>query len=260
LHLNIRQKIILSIYAVLFPVLIMAGTFIYLRDYQAAMNETAGQYQRVVQRVDETIAYLLQDMADISVYFCINADILKILTAQSSETPDSLFWTNETPMGFIRDNLAIKSHIRTLILYPENGLPPFYVSHDASVHSSSIGAIRALDMYDAAVKAQGDVILGRVETGSGGLFLRNTGDKILVCREIFDLSKQRRLAFLAMSMDVSFIEGIYKNALILQDEAMVMLSADKKLIAAAGAVNGKLLDSIAHYAAGNTIGAAKTAS
>jgi two-component system sensor histidine kinase YesM len=147
-------------------------------------------------------------------------------------------------MAFIRDNLAVKGHIRTLILYPENGLPPFYVSHDASVHIPSINEVRKLPMYDTAVRAQGDIILSRVGVAGGGLFLRNTGNKIVACREIFDLSKQRRLGFLALSMDVSSIEGIYRGALLQDNEAMVMVGASGEIIAEAGTAPQKLLGSL----------------
>jgi two-component system sensor histidine kinase YesM len=224
-------------------VLIVAGISIYIRDYHATMEKTVRQYQSAVQQADASVDYLIQDIADISVYFCINPDILKILTSVSSETQDPLFWMNQTSMQFIRDNLAIKSYIRTLILYPENELPPFYISHDASVHYPSIDRIRGLDMYAGAVKALGDLVLVRVDAGTGdeGLFLRNTKDKIVVCREIFDLSKQRRLGFLAMSIDVSWIEGIFKTTLIQDNEALVMRSADKHILVKTGEAGEQLL-------------------
>jgi two-component system sensor histidine kinase YesM len=231
--MDLRHKIILSIYLVLFPVLIIAGGLLYLRDYRSIMEENINRYQSAIRRVDDSAAYLLKDMSDISVYFCVNADIIRLMSMSSSQNTDPLFWTKEAPMQFIRDILAIKSHIRTLALYPENGLPAFYVSRDASVHNPGIDSIRVLPFYEAALAARGDIVMERIAAGEAGLFLRNTGDKIVAVREIFDLSKQRRLGFLALGMDVSWIETIYNNALFEKNETIVMVSGGKIIVQSA---------------------------
>ncbi|MDR0598466.1 MAG: sensor histidine kinase [Treponema sp.] len=242
--MDLRHKILLSIYLVLFPVLIIAGALIYLRDYRAIMEENVNRYQSAIRRVDDSTAYLLRDMSDISVYFCVNADIIRILSMSSPQNADPLFWTREAPTRFIRDILAIKSHIRTLALYPENGLSAFYVSRDASVHNPQVDGIRRLPLYNAALAARGDIILERINAGETGLFLRNTGNKIIAAREIFDLSKQRRLGFLVLGMDVSWIETIYNNVIIEKNETIVMVSDGKAIVQSAPpdpAVSGFIL-------------------
>ena len=243
--LRIRHKIILSIYLVLFPVLILAEIFIYTRNVHTTMEENTRRYQATVDALNENLSYMEQDVEDMSLYFCVNDSITRLLeSAGGAAAKDPLFWTNQTEIAFAKDILAIKDHIRTLILYPENGLPPFYVSKDASVHWMSIAPIRTLPIYDAAVKANGDIVWGRLGVGASGLFENNRSEKILICREIFDLSKRRRLAFLAITVDVAYYERLSKGALLHENEAIVIVNGAGDEFVRVGDVDKEALEEI----------------
>jgi two-component system sensor histidine kinase YesM len=243
--LKIRHKIILSIYLVLFPVLILAEIFIYTRNVRTTMEENTRRYQAQVDALNVNLSYMEQDVEDMSLYFCVNDSITRVLESPGgAAVSDPLFWTNRTEIAFAKDILAIKDHIRTLILYPENGLAPFYVSKDASAHSRNIGLVRTLPIYDAAVRAQGDIVWGRLGTGVSGLFENNRTEKILICREIFDLSKHRKLAFLAITMDVADYEKMSLRALMHDGEAILILNGDGEEFVRVGKVDPEVLEHI----------------
>ncbi len=243
--LQIRHKIILSIYLVLFPVLILAEIFIYDRNEHTTMEENTRRYQATVDALNENLSYMEQDVEDMSLYFCVNDSITRMLESPgTAAAQDPLFWTNQTEIAFAKDIVAIKNHIRTLILYPENGLPPFYVSKDASAHARSIEAVRALPIYEAAVKAKGDIVWSRLNAGAGGIFENNRSDKILICREIFDLAKRRRRAFLAMTIDVAWYERMSEGALLHENEAIVILNGEGEEFVRVGDVDEMALEHI----------------
>jgi len=185
------------------------------------------------------------DISDISMSFSVNNDFNNVLVGDSAVVAeDPLFWSKMAPTDKVRELVAIKSHIQTLILYPENGLPPFFTSSDASVHDTNIENIRNLPMYQTALEARGDVVRSRVNAGQSGLYIVNRTNKIVFSRTLFDLAKQNRLGFLAVSVNVSWYERICRNALLHDNEAMLIMNYDGIEIARAGSIDDDLLEFI----------------
>jgi two-component system sensor histidine kinase YesM len=207
--------------------LIVSAGFSYYQSRNSLMEENTRRYQATVQAVNDSISYFEQDLTDILTYFAVDDGILRVLSGAVSED-DRLFWESSAPMQFIRSILSIKNQITTLALYPENGLAPFYVSRDASVPLLDIDEVRQLDIYRAAIEAQGDVIWGRadMDLSGGGLFTYNKTGKILLCREIFDLSKKERLGFMFLSVYAEQYERICDNALLDEDDSIVIFGDD----------------------------------
>jgi two-component system sensor histidine kinase YesM len=212
--------------------LIVSAVFSYYQGRNSLMEENARRYQATVQAINDSISYFEQDLTDILTYFTVDDGIIRVLSGAVS-SDDRLFWESSAPMQFIRSILAIKSQITTLALYPENGLAPFYVSRDASVPLLDIEEVRRLDIYREAIDAQGDVVWGREDMGQeGGLFSYNKTDKILLCREIFDLSKKKRLGFMFLSVHVEQYERICENALLDEEDSVIVLGEDSAQVVA----------------------------
>ncbi|GHU49904.1 hypothetical protein FACS1894127_4210 [Clostridia bacterium] len=250
-HFPIRLKIVLSIYAVLFPVLIVAEGLIYYNNYNEIMKERERQYRSVVESIDQNISYLEQDMLDIAVYFSVASDIQRLLMADPEDTSkDLLFWGNMTSVGIIENILAVKTKITTMIIYPENGLKYFSTSRDKSVYAPSIEEIRKLELYRRAVEANGDVVWARINTNEKGLYIKNSSDKIVMCRELFDLSKRHRLGFLSMSIDVGGYENICKNAMVQDNEKILILNSEGSELFSYGDIGA---DVLAHIKASDTL-------
>ncbi|MDD2992647.1 MAG: histidine kinase [Pygmaiobacter sp.] len=223
-RLKLRYKLILAIYTVLFPVLIVCAAVLYWLDYTNTMRENTRLYERFTQNICTEIGYLQADVVDIATYFAVNSEVKTLLEASAAQPPQSaLFWYEETPVAFLQNILAIKSHIKTLILYPENGFAPFYISRDASVHDTNLANLREQPLYRAASEARGDIVWARVAADSG-FYLKNKGDKIVASRELYDLAKRRPLGFLVLGMDAGEYVRICQRSLQEPNEGIVVLS------------------------------------
>ena len=237
--LRIRHKIILCIYLVLFPVLIVTEGFIYYVNYRTIMGENMRRYQNLVTTLDENISFVESDLMDITTYFCVNDDILRLLSSTdlSFASADTLFWKRIPLTGVLNDMISIKSHVSTLVLYPENGLPSYYVSRDGSVHNLDIADLCKTDLYQEAVDAQGDHVWAMLEAGdASSLFQVNRSNKIAICREIFDMSKSKRLGFLALTIDSQWYERTLRNSRQYANEAICMVDQHGKVMVQVGDV------------------------
>ena len=240
---RIRYKIILCIYLVLFPVLIITEGFIYDVNYRNIMGENVRRYQNLVRSLDENISFVENDLMDISTYFCVNDDILRLLSATdlSVASSDTLFWKRTPLVSVVHDMISIKSHVSTLVLYPENGLPPYYISRDASVHNLNTAALHKTALYQETVSAQGDHVWAVMKAGASSLFQVNRNDKIAICREIFDMSKAHRLGFLALTIDSAWYERILRNGLQYENEAICVVDQQGRVMVQTGEVDPESL-------------------
>lgn len=124
LKLKIKYKIILAMYLFIFSMLLIVGSYLYFNQYKETVEDMTSVYQNLTQTVEENINYLEADLLDLSTYLCINSDVRYILNASKDNFTGNqpLIWEQSTPIDFVRDMISIKSHIKTLILYPENGI------------------------------------------------------------------------------------------------------------------------------------------
>lgn len=243
--MQIRYKIILSIYAILLPVIITISVFLYINENRQIKKEMIQLYERFSQSIRDDISYMQQDILDIEDYYAVNSEIHKVLIAdKASFEGDDLFWYSNTPISFQQDMLAIKSHVKTLILYPENGLDPYYQSRDASVHNTSLNKIRKLPIYEKALQAKGDVIWEKVHSGNSGLYLKNTKDKVVACRMLYDLSKKDKIGFLVLGVDVLNYSEICKKLLQNKNEGIAVITGSGEIFTEVGKVDETLLSEI----------------
>jgi two-component system sensor histidine kinase YesM len=240
---KLKNKIIISIYLVLFPVLILSTVLFYYQNYRTIMKEDTQLYKRFTQSVCDDIDYLQKDVVDIFTYFTVNADINQVLLETKEELQNnSLFWTKMTPLSFLQDILAIKNQIKTLILYPENGARPYYLSRDMSVHNMDLSIIQELPIYTEVNQAPGDIVWHRVNKDEEGLFYKNTSDKIIACKELYDLSKVKRLGFLAVGTEASSYTSICESMLQQPNEGIVIINNQGEEFARAGEVNDSVME------------------
>ncbi len=230
---------------VLIPVIICSSAFSTYRSYKNTMEETTQIYQRFTQSVCDDMYYLQADMVDIATYFAVNAKIHNVLISSAeSFGNDRLFWYNNTPIAFLQDILAIKNPIKTVILYPENGLNPYYQCYDGSVQNKDFAQIRQHPMYEKACSVQGDVVWYRYNVGEDSLYLQSQSDRIVACRMLYDLSKRKKLGFLVIGMDVAEFETICTGMIQYENEGMVVLGDDGEIFVQAGAVDEQILESL----------------
>ena len=243
--LSVRNKMIFAVYVVLVPIIVLSSVFTTLTSYQDTIENMTGIYQRFTWNISNDISYIQQDVMDISNYFAVNADVHNLLVSSSAlYTDDKLFWDSNTPLSMLKDILAIKSHIKTLILYPENGLPPFYLSRDASVQEKDIAVVAESEFYRKAIEANGDIVYARVNRSDRELYLDNKSDKIVACRILYDLSKKHRIGFLVLACDVANYERVCLGMLQNENEGIVVAGDTGEEFVRVGTVDDELLQKL----------------
>ena len=243
--IKLRKKLLLSIYGILIFVIVFSSVLAIWLQYRADKSKTVQLYQRFTQTACRDMDYLLQDVLDIGIYFAVNNDIEKVLnTSEETQYDSTLFWKEETPLDFMQDILAIKSHIKNVILYPENGKAPFYISRDASVFDTDISHIRDTEIYRKTIEARGDVVWEKVTKGENLPFLKNTYDKIIAHRELFDLAKKKRLGHLVISITASSFEQICDQMMQYPNEVAVVLNGEGEEFLSLGEAGPKVMEEI----------------
>jgi two-component system, sensor histidine kinase YesM len=216
----------------------------YLKDYKSTVHDMDTYYENLTSTVEENIDYLQADLLDLSTYLSINNDIRYILNTKIEDlgVNQSLIWEKSTPTDFVRDMISIKSYIKTLILYTENGIQPFYLSMDNSVLNRDIKVVHNMDIYKTAVNANGDHVWSRINKSDKGIFLNNRSDKIMISRVIFDWSKKNKIGFLVMGIDADKYEQICKNALQKENEGMIICNKMGQELVHVGKIDEKVSD------------------
>jgi two-component system sensor histidine kinase YesM len=243
--MKIQRKIIAVIYAVIFPVL---GIVMLMFGILSARTETEKNYEQYISRVSSAgfnLATIYNEINTFSYYFSVNNDVQRILNTSDAGGYTPFFWQNEAKVGAIRDMLVLSGEITSLVLYPENGLPAYSCTRDASVFSEDFSQIRQLGLYTRTVAKLGDTLLTAVEQDETGVFGVNKKRRIAFTRELFDLSKNTRLAFLAIFIDSSVLTRISQYVQTFDTETVVILSEDGEPLSRYGTVADETVQSAA---------------
>ena len=125
-NMNIRKKLVFYSYLIITPILLLISSIMFVRNYRKNVKEEQEQYLKSVENLSEGIDTMLNGLSELGTYICINQDILDILAEQDSGklNMDSQLWVHEAPMRTIEDMIALSGQIKTLAIYPENGVRP----------------------------------------------------------------------------------------------------------------------------------------
>ena len=225
-RLKIKYKIVLTMYLVIAPLLLFMSSYIYIKSSKDVTKNMSELYQNLAYTIDENINFLQSDAEDLLTYLSVNNDIRYILNAEKNSPLINfpLVWEKHTPVTIVKDMISVKNHIKTLILYSENGIRPFYLSMDNSVYNTDINTVRRSDIYQKAYEAQGDYIWTRVNKEDKSLFTDNKSDKIIASRVIFDYSKKKALGFLCISIDAGRYVQLCENGIYQENEGVIIFN------------------------------------
>ncbi|MBP3475927.1 MAG: sensor histidine kinase [Lachnospiraceae bacterium] len=245
-NLKLKHKIVFFVYLVISPVFVLIATGIFLRDSQIAIQQQQEADMNAIQSLEDNITSIQSDVVNLSVYMCINSDILTIL---KSDEPDKLnentrIWKTDAPIEILEDIISIKGNIKTIAIYPENGVIPYLRCLDASSYVAGIGDVRETDTYEAAIANKGDIIWKRVAKGSSDTYQANRTNKIVMYREIYDLSKKIPLGYMVMGIDEERYKELCRNTMRNEQEGIVVLSWQGEELTRVGEVDEGVLSYI----------------
>lgn len=225
-HMNIRKKLVFYSYLVITPILLIISVLLVVRNYEKTQKTRYIAQEQTVQSLEDSIEVLRNDMQNICTYLCVNEDIIKILRSTNSEELNENFqlWLDEAPMNIVLDMIALKGYIKTIAIYPENGVNPYLRCLDSSSYVSNIESLRNSEMYQSAVEAKGKVLWRFAKKDTSSVYQANRSDKIVLYREIFDLAKKNKLGFLVIGASSENFYELCKNAVQSKEEGILILN------------------------------------
>lgn len=240
--MSIGKKLVFSGYMFIVPIIICISIVTSVYDYRESTIYRKEKCLQSVQGISSSIWLLQREMEDICIYISINTDIKSLLSSsEASEiNKNSQLWTEEAPMKMVEDMIALKSHIKTIAIYPENGVRPYLKCVNASSHITTFSELKESLLYKNAINRMGKP--GWISTGKydNMLYQLNRKEKIVIYREIYNLAKDHRLAFLAIGADKEYFEDICGRNINKEEEGLVVLNKDGNILLETGIIPDKV--------------------
>lgn len=224
--LSIRQKLIFYSYLFVTPVLLLICCLLFQRNYTEALKSEENSYISDVKRLSDSIGEIQRNIIEMGTYISINDEITQILTSDEPEVlnEDAQIWLHQAPMQIIQDMMALDGQMKTIALYPENGVIPYLRCMDHSAYIGDVKEVQKQEIYDLAVQEKGKFLWQRVGKYESDTYLTNRNDKIVMYRMIYDLTKQNPLGYLVIGSSAEIFDATCASALNDADEAIVVMS------------------------------------
>lgn len=162
--LSIRQKLVFYSYLIITPILLLISILLLIHNYRLALQREEDRTIQNVQSISDSISVVQNNIMEMGTYISINDEIRQILTADEAMelNRDARLWLNRAPMQIIQDMVAIDGQIKTVAIYPENGINPYLSCVDRSSYISDIEQVRDKQIYALATQEKGKFLWQRV--------------------------------------------------------------------------------------------------
>lgn len=243
-HLSVKKKLIFYGYLTITPVLIVICLVLLVNNYHKVQDEKLKNDTASVDTLAESLGILQTDIKDFSTYICINNDIHALLTTEDVEekNKNAKLWLEEAPMAIVQDMMALKGHIKTIAIYPENGIRPYLRCMDGSAYIDDLDVVRSTDIYGETLASKNGMVWKSVPKGSGDTYLTNRSDKIVLYREIFDLTQKKTLGYIAIGVSQEYFQNLCQNITKNEKESVLILDKNGGELVKTGTLPEKLED------------------
>ncbi|MBU5480336.1 sensor histidine kinase [Blautia sp. MSJ-19] len=243
-HLSVKKKLIFYGYLTITPVLIVICLVLLVNNYHKVQDEKLKNDTASVDTLAESLGILQTDIKDFSTYICINNDIHALLTTEDVEekNKNAKLWLEEAPMAIVQDMMALKGHIKTIAIYPENGIRPYLRCMDGSAYIDDLEVVHSTDIYGETLASKNGMVWKSVPKGSGDTYLTNRSDKIVLYREIFDLTQKKTLGYIAIGVSQEYFQNLCQNITKNEKESVLILDKNGGELVKTGTLPEKLED------------------
>ncbi len=235
-NLSIRDKILYGSYLIIIPVLLLIGLVMTGFSYSAAQSSYTGQQVSSAENLASSLRILFQDVNDLSLSIATNSAVLDILHSNQSDelNLDSELWVHRTSVQMIEDIVALKGYVKTMSVYPENGVVPYLRCMDSSAYIFDLSEIRKSKEYKDTIAHRGKGLWVKCSRGKGTLFEANREDKLVLCRGVWDAERKNQVGFLTIGVAEQEIRKLCENAVEEKDEGILLLNATGEMIVSYG--------------------------
>ena len=241
-RLSVKKKLIFYGYLIITPVLFLICLVLLFYNYSKELNSRLDSDMSGVNTLAESIDVFQSEIKDYSTYICINTKVNNLLTADNVEelNKNSQIWLEDAPMQIVQDMISLKGHIKTIAIYPENGLRPYLRGMDGSVYIADISTVRETELYKQTFESDNKMLWKSVSRNSNNIYETNRADKIVLCREIVDLTKKKRLGYIVIGISKERFNDLCVNVVQNEHEGVVILDKNGGELIRSGAVDEKV--------------------
>ena len=241
-HLSVKKKLIFYGYLTIAPVLIVICLILLFNNYNKVRTEKLENDTASVDTLAESLGILQTDIKDFSTYICINNDIHTLLTTEemAEKNKNAKLWLEEAPMAIVQDMMALKGHIKTIAIYPENGIRPYLRCMDASAYIDDLDVVHGTEIYEETLASKNGMVWKSVPKGNGDTYLTNRSDKICLYREIFDLTQKKTLGYIVIGVSQEYFEDLCSNIVKNEKESVLILDKTGGELIKTGSIPEKL--------------------
>lgn len=247
--LSVKRKLIFYGYLTVSPVVILISLVLLVLNYDKTKQEWLNSNLSNVNVLSENLNAIHTEVKDFTTYLCINTQLKNLLTADNIEekNKNARLWEEETPIQYVQNVLALKGYIKTFAIYPENGIRPYLKGMDRSVHISDIKDIWLLDIYADTMKSEYRYIWRSVPKGSSEVYTTNNEDKIVLCREMFDLTRSVPLGYIVMGISQGYYQELIKNVVQNKNESVFVIGKDGNELSRYGEIDKEVEEYLKEY-------------
>ena len=240
--LSVKKKLVIYGYLTITPVLLIVCICLLFYNYHTAVEEKLNTDMTSVNTLSESVEMFQNDIKDFSTYISINNKIHKILTTDDPEVlnGNQRLWFDEGPMQIVQDMISMKGHIKTIAIYPENGVAPYLRGMDGSVYIQNMEDVKAGTFYQDTVKSDSGIVWRKVAKGDGNVYSVNKNDKVVLCREIFDLTQKKTLGYIVIGISQEKFDELLMNGVKDKTEGVMVLDPNSGELVSAGNVDEKV--------------------
>lgn len=242
-RMSVKKKLVLYGYLTITPVLLAICLILIAHNYRQVRDERLENDRVSVHALAESWNMQQTDIKDFSTYICVNHEIHELLTCDDPDkkNENARLWMDEAPMGMVQDMVALKGHIKTIAIYPENGVRPYLRGMDGSVNVATTEELCRTQIYQTAQNSDNGMVWEHVDKGNDQIYEMNRSDKIVLYREIRDLAQKKTLGHITIGVSQEYFTSLSENALR-SDEALLVLDRNGGVLSSVGEVNGQLAE------------------
>lgn len=226
-HLSVKKKLVFYGYLTITPVLVIICLLLFFYNYHKELDKMRESDLASVNTLADSIYVLQSEIKDFTTYICINDDVKMLLTADDPESlnENAMLWFEEAPMRIVQDMIALKGHIKTIAIYPVNGVRPYLRGMDGSVYIPDVESVCETESYRETLESQSGMVWKSVPKGSGDIYLMNSTDKVVLSREILDTAQKNTLGYMVIGVSQDRFLELCET--VVQDEEESILVLDK---------------------------------
>lgn len=241
-RLSVKKKLIFYGYLTFTPVLILVCLFLLINNYNKVLDERLENDLSSVNTLADSINVLQTEIKDFSTYICINNEVRNLLTADNpwELNKEAKLWFDDAPMQMIQDMIALKGHIRTLAIYPTNGVRPYLRCMDGSSYVSDFNVIQETNIYKETLQSDNGMVWKSVSKGPGETYVTNRYEKVVLYRKVFDLTQKKILGYIVIGANKEQFTDLCENVVKSDKESVIVLDKNGGELFRSGNLDSKV--------------------